>query len=271
MRSSTLILPFFFSLASARLFTVTNACPFTIWPAVWTNTSYGTAKPSVEGGWEAPTNSSKQFAVPGESATPRVCHNTHWFTDNWAAGRIWARRGCNFANSQGPESCVTGGCAGGLNCTESGSPPITLAEWTLSPTNDRDDYYDVSLLDGFDLPVRITPSAQCAVAECAVDLIANCPQPLRVPTDPNQPAQGCTTSCFANLDGNPGNSANCCTGQFDTQESCPASKIAFFDYFRGSCPTAYAWTFDGSNRDIIKNCPGTNKADYTVTFCPPAQ
>ncbi|CEL59899.1 Thaumatin-like protein OS=Arabidopsis thaliana GN=At1g18250 PE=2 SV=2 [Rhizoctonia solani AG-1 IB] len=253
---SIVVSPVFFSLATARLFTVYNACPFTIWPAVWTNSSYGTAVPLVEGGWEAPTNTSKQFAVP----------------DNWAAGRIWGRRGCDFSNPerQGPDTCVTGGCTGGLNCTSDGAAPTTLAEWTLSPTDDRHDYYDVSLLDGFDLPIRITSSAECPAAECAADLVASCPQPLRIPTDQNQPAQGCTTSCFANLDGNPGNSTNCCTGQFASQGSCPWSNIAFFDYFRESCPGAYAWTFDGNNQNVLKTCSGANRADYTVTFCPPA-
>ncbi|ELU41109.1 thaumatin-like protein [Rhizoctonia solani AG-1 IA] len=233
MHSVAAISPLFFSLTTARLFTVYNACPFTIWPAVWTNTSYGNAFPLVEGGWEAPTNTSKQFAVP----------------DNWAAGRIWGRRGCDFSNPerQGPDTC----CTGGLNCTSDGAAPTTLAEWTLSPTDDRADYYDVSLLDGFDLPIRITPSAECPAAECAVDLVATCPEPLRIPTDQNQPAQGCTTSCFANLDGNPGNSANCCT-----------STLPWFT--GGSCPTAYAWTFDGGNQDIIKTCSGANRADYEL-------
>ncbi|KAF8754527.1 thaumatin-like protein [Rhizoctonia solani] len=242
MHSVAAISPLFFSLATARLFTVYNACPFTIWPAVWTNTSYGNAFPLVEGGWEAPTNTSKQFAVP----------------DNWAAGRIWGRRGCDFSN---PKDKVPIPASQEVNPVRiDGAAPTTLAEWTLSPTDDRADYYDVSLLDGFDLPIRITPSAECPAAECAVDLVATCPEPLRIPTDQNQPAQA--DFVFCELDGNPGNSANCCTGQFSTQEACPSNNIAFFDYFRGSCPTAYAWTFDGGNQDIIKTCSGANRADF---------
>ena len=73
MHSVAAISPLFFSLATARLFTVYNACPFTIWPAVWTNTSYGNAFPLVEGGWEAPTNTSKQFAVPGKYTHGHSC------------------------------------------------------------------------------------------------------------------------------------------------------------------------------------------------------
>lgn len=51
-------------LASARTFTVYNACPFTIWPAVFTDLNVGTAVPSVETGWEAPAWSVRTFSVP---------------------------------------------------------------------------------------------------------------------------------------------------------------------------------------------------------------
>ena len=69
-----------------------------------------------------------------------------------------------------------------------GVPPVTLAEWTLDGDGNRD-FYDgessassiasipivnylhaVSLVDGYDLPMRIINNVNCPVAECTVDL-----------------------------------------------------------------------------------------------------
>jgi hypothetical protein len=67
------------------------------------------------------------------------------------------------------------GCNGGLLCdarTGTGKPPATLAEFTLG-ASDGSDWYDVSLVDGYNLPMRINPTQGCPVADCAVDLGPN--------------------------------------------------------------------------------------------------
>ena len=112
--------------------------------------------------------------------------------DNWKSGRIWGRRACDFSQNPGPNSCLTGGkntlagpreivhrppsgsagCNGGLECdphTGTGVPPASVAEWTLSDASGLD-WYDVSLVDGYDLPMRITNNVGCPVADCPVDL-----------------------------------------------------------------------------------------------------
>ncbi|KAG9128406.1 hypothetical protein FRC07_013746 [Ceratobasidium sp. 392] len=238
--------------ARARTFTVVNACPFTVWPGVYTDPAKGSAVPLVEGGWEAPQESSRTFYVP----------------DNWAAGRIWGRRGCDFTNVQGPESCLTGGCEGGLNCTQPGAPPSSLAEWTLSPTGDALDYYDVSIVDGFDLPMRISNNKECPIAECAVDLNSVCPDQLKGAYAPGGLLVSCKSSCQANLDGNQGSSTNCCSGAFATPETCPSSSVAYFDFFKGWCPKSYAYAFDEGSGTALWTCAGSNQADYILTFCP---
>jgi hypothetical protein len=81
-----------------------------------------------------------------------------------------ARRDCDFSSDPGPNSCRDGGCNGGLECdthTGTGVPPASLAEFTLS-ASDGLDYYDVSLVDGYNLPVRIDNTAGCGVASCPV-------------------------------------------------------------------------------------------------------
>ncbi|KAG8774384.1 hypothetical protein FRC12_002023 [Ceratobasidium sp. 428] len=184
-------------------------------------------------------------------------------SDNWAAGRIWGRRGCNFEAVQGPESCLTGGCEGGLNCTQGGIPPCTLAEFTLSPTFNASDYYDVSLREGFDLPMRISNNKGCPDAQCAVDLNSICPDALKGTADPSGLTVACRTACQANLDGNQANSTNCCSGAFSTPETCPSNSIAFNDFFKGNCPDSFTFAFDEASGTALKTCDGSNQADCT--------
>ncbi|KAF9269477.1 Osmotin thaumatin-like protein [Marasmius fiardii PR-910] len=239
--------------ASARTFTVFNACPFTIWPAIFTDLNVGSAVPNQPNGWVAPAFTSVSFSVP----------------DNWRAGRIWARRNCDFSQNPGPNSCLDGGCNGGLVCdsrTGTGVPPATLAEWTLSNNPSIPDNYDLSLVDGYNLPARISNNKGCPVAQCNVDLGPNCPAPLKGPFDSTGFPVGCKSACVANLDGNPGNSANCCSGSHNTPQTCPSSGVQFYSYFKSNCPTAYAYAFDDPT--ALFTCASNLKADYTLTFCP---
>lgn len=112
---------------------------------------------------------------------------------------------------------------------ESGVPPATLAEWTLGTTQGLD-YYDVSVVDGFNIPMAVT-SPSCSTASCPVDLNPNCepmnaclfiqltthiaslgPAEIAGPTDSTGANAGCKSACEANLDGNQADSANCCSG-----------------------------------------------------------
>ena len=54
-----------------------------------------------------------------------------------------------------------------------GVPPATLAEFTLG-INGLPDYYDVSLVDGSNLPMTITSDKGCPTASCPVDLNPAC-------------------------------------------------------------------------------------------------
>ncbi|KAJ8522081.1 hypothetical protein ONZ45_g1266 [Pleurotus djamor] len=176
--------------ATARTFTVRNACPFTIWPAMFTDLNVAPNRPNFPTGWEAPAFSQVSFTVPND----------------WKAGRIWARRNCNFASNPGPNSCLDGGCNGGLQCdprTGTGVPPATVAEWTLQAGGNQD-FYDISLVDGYNLPARIDNNKGCPVADCPVDLGPNCPSALKGPFDNVGFPVGCKSACVANLDGNPG-------------------------------------------------------------------
>lgn len=108
------------------------------------------------------------------------------------------RRDCDFSSgSTLPSTCITGGCLGGLECTQSGVPPATLAEFNLA--GGGTDYYDLSavgeeasreslhfwegltlrnLSDGSNLPMEIYNSAGCDSPKCTNDINAVCPSSL---------------------------------------------------------------------------------------------
>ncbi|KAF9525280.1 thaumatin-like protein [Crepidotus variabilis] len=242
--------------ASARTFTVANKCTYTVWPAMFTDLNVGQNIPSFPTGWEALPNTQVQFPVP----------------DDWKAGRIWGRRGCDFTQKDKPDylQCMSGGCNGGLLCdphSGTGVPPASVAEWTLAAGGDAD-WYDVSLVDGFNVPMAITNNAGCAVADCAVDLSASCPDRLRGQFNATGAAQGCNSACNANLDGNQANSPNCCSGDFNTPAKCPHTGVAHYSFFKQACPNSYAYAYDESSTTALWTCPTNLKADFTLTFCP---
>ncbi|KAL7277766.1 hypothetical protein ACG7TL_008709 [Trametes sanguinea] len=234
--------------ATARTFTIHNQCYFTIWPAIFTDLNVGSAMPDQPTGWQQDAFQIVSFFVP----------------DNWQAGRIWARRDCNFDVNPGPNSCLDGGCNGGLECdphTGTGVPPATLAEFNLG-VNGVQDSYAVSVVDGSNLAMRISNNQGCHVADCPVDLGPDCPAPLKGPFDSNGFAVGCKSACDAGL-GDPVNNPNCCTGTFNNPSTCTPSGVDFYSYFKGNCPNAYAYAFDDPS--ALFHC---SNADYTITFCP---
>jgi len=213
----------------------------------------GSHVPDFPTGWEAKPNTKVSFKVP----------------DDWKSGRIWGRRYCNFSKP-GPTSCLDGGCNGGLKCdphSGTGVPPATVAEWTLQGSGFQD-WYDVSVVDGFNLPMRIESNKGCHDASCPVNLIPNCPAPLKGPfKDPKTPV-GCKSACSANLDHKPADSANCCSGSHNTPAKCPSSGVAYYKYFKNSCPNSYVYAYDESSHTALWTCDSKKKSDYTLTFCP---
>lgn len=87
------------------------------------------------------------------------------------SGRIWGRQGCCF-DEHGKGACETGDCGNGLRCGGAGGkPPATVVEMTFGTARSPLHYYDVSLVDGFNLPVAMSPvggGIGCGVAGCEV-------------------------------------------------------------------------------------------------------
>nr|BCS58931.1 osmotin-like protein [Sesamum indicum] len=119
------------------ILTVVNNCPFTIWPAIQPNAGH----PALErGGFALSTLTHRSFPAPSR----------HW------SGRFWARTGCSYAH--GRFSCATGDCGGRLECDgHGGAAPATLAQFSLHHGHADFSSYGVSLVDGFNLPMTVTP------------------------------------------------------------------------------------------------------------------
>ncbi|KAJ7289574.1 Osmotin thaumatin-like protein [Mycena rebaudengoi] len=192
-----------------------------------------------------------------------ACNFTIWP----AIGRIWGRTDCSSTFAQGPNSCLTGGCNGGLICdshTGTGVPPATLAQFSMGGSNGGD-FYDVSLVDGFNLPMRIDNNVCCEAASCPVDLTLNCPSDLNGPINRAGDHVGYKNPQAHSL---AANSSNCCSGSHNTPAICPSSGVSNYDYFHTNCPNAFAYAFDGPTAQ--RTCVVSSDLVYTVTFCPNA-
>jgi hypothetical protein len=158
-------------LADAIVFHVANKCPFPVWPASAPNTGHPVL---AGGGFYVPPGKSRRVVAPA----------------TWN-GRFWARTGCNFtANGMGAAGCLTGDCEGRLACNGSvGAPPATLVEVSLHEDPAKGSSYDVSLVDGYNLPVAVSATGtgadpnKCAIAGCAKNVNAVCPPELQVTGD----------------------------------------------------------------------------------------
>ncbi|KAE8655024.1 Pathoproteinsis-related protein 5 [Hibiscus syriacus] len=188
--------------AMAATFTFVNKCEYTVWPGVLANP--GSLKLGSTG-FELRKGGSRSFQAP-----------TGW------AGRFWGRTGCSFDDS-GHGSCATGDCGSGeVECNGAGAiPPATLAEFTLG--SGSQDFYDVSLVDGYNLPMIVEGnggSGVCATTGCVTDLNKKCPSELKI-----DGGDACKSACDAF--GNPdyafddATSTFTCTGADYTITFCP--------------------------------------------------
>jgi hypothetical protein len=122
---------------------------------------------------------------------------------------------------------------------------LTLAEWTLDGWQNKD-FYDISLVDGFTVPVRMYPvkgtfttqtaSYQCDTAGCTKDLLPNCPDSLQV-KDSSGNVIACMSACAKWFS----NDSFCCRGKFGPGVCQPTdwSRI-----FKDACPWAYSYAYD---------------------------
>ncbi|CAN1824572.1 Thaumatin-like protein 1 [Linum perenne] len=217
---------------SGTTFTVVNRCQSTIWPGILSNSG---SQPLDSTGFELPSGDSRTFQAP----------------PSWS-GRFWGRTGCQFDPSTNQGTCLTGDCGSNtIQCNgQNAKPPATLAEFTVVPGGQ--DYYDVSLVDGYNLPMIVEPnggSGSCLTTGCITDLNRRCPDELRVDG-------ACKSACEAF-----GTPEYCCSGGSGTPDTCKPS--VYSEMFKSACPRAYSYAYDDATSTFT--CSG---ADYVITFCP---
>ncbi|KAK3231921.1 hypothetical protein Dsin_003802 [Dipteronia sinensis] len=118
----------------------------------------------------------------------------------------------------GKAQCQTGDCSGLLQCQGTGGvPPTTLVEMTLGTQESALHYYDVRLVDGFNVPVSMVPIGDggggCGITPCEADLNACCHTNLVVKK--RGKVVGCKSACLAAK-----SDRYCCTGEFSNPKTC---------------------------------------------------
>ncbi|XP_048128602.1 thaumatin-like protein 1 [Rhodamnia argentea] len=241
--ASVLLLFFHVLLFSGKVdsatFTILNKCSYTVWPGILS-------------GAGTPPLSTTGFALqPGRSEAISV-------PSSWS-GRLWGRTLCAQNATSGRFACATGDCGSPtVECLGSGAvPPATLAEFTLDGAG-RLDFYDVSLVDGYNLPMSVDPrggkGGNCTATGCAADMNARCPKELQV--NVNGGCVACRSACDAF-----GDPKYCCSGAYATPDTCKPS--VYSEFLKRECPRAYSYAYDDGTSTFT--CAS---ADYVVTFCP---
>ncbi|KAF8050308.1 hypothetical protein N665_1997s0003 [Sinapis alba] len=187
---------------SSTTFTIVNQCNYTVWPGLLSGA--GTAALSTTG-FSLNSSESRVISIP----------------PSWS-GRIWARTLCNQNTTTGKFTCATGDCVSSqIECSGAGAkPPATLGLNISGISLIRNlDFYDVSLVDGYNVPMMIVPRGgvgKCNATGCTVDLNGVCPTQVKVTV--GGVAVACRSACEAF-----GTPENCCSGAFGTPDKCEPS------------------------------------------------
>ncbi|KAG2667209.1 hypothetical protein I3760_15G101900 [Carya illinoinensis] len=230
---------FLFGVQSARI-TFTNNCPNSVWPGTLTSDQ----KPQLSTtGFELASKASTQIDVQAP----------------WK-GRFWARTGCS-TDALGRFSCAIADCASGqVACNGNGAiPPASLVEINMVENSGQDYFYDISLVDGFNLPVSVSTeggTGDCQTTSCSANVNAACPAVLQV-TATDGSVIACKSTCIAF-----NQPQYCCTGNFNSRETCPPTNYSMV--FKNQCPQAYSYAFDDPSS--LFTCSGA--PNYVITFCP---
>jgi hypothetical protein len=227
-----------------RLVTFVNRMSQTIWVAAAPNAS----TPLAATGWVLPAGQSVTITTPNNLNT-----------------RFWGRTGCSF-NSAGVGSCQTGDCGGLFQCKGWGTIPATLAEVNFHAW-DNLDFYDVSMVDGSNLPmyINITKSSGGTVDKISQDgcVPAGCTKPVNCPSALDVKAGdavvGCISAC-ARLGGD----QYCCRGQWSSRAACNPTEwpVDYAAVFKSAEPYAYSYVDDDATS--VFTCSGV--CDYRITF-----
>jgi len=226
-----------------RQFSFVNRTDETVWVAA----SPGNPPATLDvTGWVLPAGHTVTVTVPN-----------HW------NGRIWGRTGCSF-DAAGRGGCQTGDCGGRFQCQGFGAIPATLAEYDLDAW-DNLDFYDVSMVDGSNLPMYINSFGGrgqdrvnregCSAAGCTKAVV--CPPVLQVHVAGKVVA--CISACARF-----GTDEYCCRGKWAPRSVCDPKDwpVDYAAVFKRAEPFAYSYVYDDATS--VFTCYGD--CNYRVTF-----
>ena len=227
--------------AGARLVTFVNRMRQTIWVAAAQNPAH----PLAVTGW---------VLLPGHRVTITVPN--HW------NGRFWGRTGCVFHRGLG--HCQTGDCAGRFQCAGNGVIPATLAEYDMDAW-DGLDFYDVSMVDGSNLPTYINVTRGQAAHQVSGNgcVAAGCTKPVQCPVPLRVRAGGVVVACESAC-ARFGTDQYCCRGAWAPRSQCNPAKwpVDYAAVFKRAEPYAYSYVDDDATSVFV--CKG--QCDYRITF-----
>lgn len=237
-----------------------NQCPYPVWYEFANNSTTGGADPTPSGG-------SYQVNAPVNGVPTPVTLSVSEYVN----GGLYVRTGCNTATG----SCATGTCGSispsdPMRCALGIQPPnnlpLTKMEMTLQPysstTPISDGVYDVSMVNGFNLPAEVrslAPASSGNVFGCGQsagaiiqpltatpssgDGLGNCPWTF---TPPNSGAPY-TTANFVSVTGTSSASCDSCTpgtntcgvGYYQTTNTINQSCSTFLGYWNIFSYTAF--------------------------------
>ena len=223
--------------------TTVNKCAEPLWIGVDGN------KTPKEGGWKLDAGARVDVDV-----------------DAHFNGRFWARTKCT--TNGGKFHCETGNCGPWVGCNNGGvrrggEPPVSLAEFNLNTNVGGLDFYDVSLVDGYNVKMSIVPktpdgSNKCQSLPCNSDLNSSCPEQLK-----KKNANGKVIACYSgcskfNTD------QYCCRGAHNLPSTCKPNTwpVNFTTTFKKACPKAYSYAYDDPTS--LFSC---KKTGYDIIFC----
>jgi len=224
-----------------RLVTFVNKVSQTIWVAAAQNPAH----PLATTGWVLPAGQSLTITVP----------------DNWN-GRFWGRTGCVFHGGLG--HCQTGDCNGRFQCAGNGAIPATLAEYDLNAW-DGLDFYDVSMVDGSNLPMYINITAGQTTDKISRTgcVPAGCTKPVACPSALQVKAGGVAVACESAC-ARIGTDQYCCRGAWAPRSQCDPARwpVDYAAVFKKAEPYAYSYVDDDATS--VFTCKG--RCDYQITF-----
>ncbi|KAL0698895.1 hypothetical protein Bca4012_055017 [Brassica carinata] len=222
---------------TSRNITIVNECEFTVWPGIQTTAA------------DHPFNISGFALKKGERR--EIDPPSTW------KGRIWGRTRCS-TNKTGSFSCQTGDCnSGEIECLgNAGTPSLTLAKFDFNNSHGWNDSYEVSVAQGYNLPLLIAPQNDltCTRSYCMVASHEDCSLAVEY-GDVGIGGVSCVNYCekfhLPKI---------CCESDSDnnyaSSEKCQLTVDTQSQDLRDACPLA-------SNLWKCKN-----SAAYLINFCP---